>query len=150
MKPKDCDHPDCTGKHGGSVSVAERCPAAIERKNKRERERNRERYANDPQYRERERKRKREQMRERYANDSEFREAMKKRNAKLRAERQAQGLCPGCGKRPPNGYRCDDCTDGNRIGTARYDASAKGITTRIAYKARQRDTTLLGQTFTWD
>ena len=59
-------------------------PEYRERKNARDREWRRERYANDPEYRERKNARQRERDRERYANDPEYRE---RRNAQNRQRR---------------------------------------------------------------
>ena len=43
-----CNHADCTGKHSNSTPIKERCPAAVERKNRWSRERY---YSNDPRTR---------------------------------------------------------------------------------------------------
>src|SRR5262249_38653801 len=53
------------------------------------RRRERERYANDPEYRERKRQQQRERMRKRYATDPEYRELLLERQRKRQRKRYA-------------------------------------------------------------
>ncbi|MFZ4809641.1 MAG: hypothetical protein ACOYLQ_20490 [Hyphomicrobiaceae bacterium] len=86
-KPYDCSAEVPRKKRGGRMATC--APCAHKRLLKHTRERKRERYATDPEFREREKERKRKQYREKYAVDPEYRERKLERDRKWRREKYA-------------------------------------------------------------